>query len=254
MSLLFTDGGSERVLHPNTGTDPTSATLYFWVYPTAATASRSLFRKISVALAGGWSLATAASNGLRTTVAYATANADARSPSALVANTWQFVATTFDGTNAPKIFVGSLSAIVAELTYNISTAPSGARVTESGAQIVVGNIESPASTFAAGFPGRIALMNWMPGVALTEGELRSHQFNPRPHANSKIFAQYGFNGVSTQPDWSGNGNSGSVTGATQVDHVPIWVRGRTLSPYAVLPGIPARFLRVPQAVNRAATY
>lgn len=221
MSLLFTDGGSERVIHPNTGTDPTSATLYFWVYPTATTASRSIFRKISVALAGGWSFATAASAGLRTTVNYSTTNADSRTTSGLVINTWQFIATTFDGVAAPKIYVGSLTAALAELSYNVSNAASGSRVTESGAQIVVGNIESPATSFSAGFPGHIAVMNWIPGVVLTEGQLKSHQFMPRVHPSTKIFSQYGFNGTSTQPDWSGNGNAGTVAGATQSAHVPL---------------------------------
>lgn len=220
-SLLFTDGGPTRVPYGNTGTDPTVGTIYCWVYPTATTASRSIFRKISVGLAGGWSLATAASGGFRMTIDYAVTDADARTTSGMVVNTWTFVAGTFDGTNAPKIYSGTLTSPVKELAYNISTAPSGARVTDGGATVLIGNIESPPTTFAGGYPGRIAMCNFIDGTALSLIQLRSHQLFPRVDLKSKIFTFFGLTGLITQPDWSGKKNSGTNIGAVLNPGLPI---------------------------------
>jgi hypothetical protein len=44
---------------------------------------------------------------------------------------------------------------------------------------------------------------------------------PRPIAGCVGFWHLGANGVGTQPDWSGNANAGTVTGATVSDHVPL---------------------------------
>ncbi len=220
MSLLFTDGSSDRVDHGNTGSSPAASTFYAWVYPTALTATRQFFRKGG--LTGYYSIAFGGTANVRVLIDYASADATRRSSvsSWFTANAWQFAAVTFDGTNAPKIYRGDLTTTVIEATsYDQTTAPSGARITDGGAAAIVGNGDN--SGFNAGFPGRIAVANWIDGTALSLPELQIHQFQPQKHTNSKIFTQYGFNGTSTQPDWSGNGNAGTVTGATQTQHVPL---------------------------------
>jgi len=57
--------------------------------------------------------------------------------------------------------------------------------------------------------------------ALSLGEIRSLQFHPRVLSGCVLYSHYGFNGTGTQPDWSGKGNSGTVTGATVSNHVPL---------------------------------
>jgi hypothetical protein len=221
-SLLFTDGGSEKVDHGNTGTDPTISTFYAWVYPTSCTAQRSIIRKIDPSLLGNYALATAVTCGIRFTVDYATTDADARGQNNdFTINNWWFVAVTFDGVTAPKLYIGNLTTPVHEIaSYSISTAPSGARVTDGGARTIIGNLDN-GGVVNAGFQGRIAVANFIQGSVLSLGQLKQHQFNPHAEAGSRIFTWYGFNGTGTQPDWSGNKNNGTVTGAKIAPNVPI---------------------------------
>ena len=215
MSLTYVDAADGRVNHGNTGTDPTAGSLYMWFQPIISViASRSLFRKITVALNGQWSLATAASNGVRTSINYSTTNADSRSTAGLVANVWNFIGTSFDGSTAPHIYRGDLTTACTELTYNINNAPVGSRVTDGGAPVLIGNIESPAGAYSASPNMFMAMVHWIPGTVLSLSDFQAHQYRPFRLANSKILCFYGLNsiGLGTQQDWSGAGNNGTVLG------------------------------------------
>ena len=60
---------------------------------------------------------------------------------------------------------------------------------------------------------------------LALAEIQRQQFRPHPLASTLVFCMLGYAGTGTQPDWSGNGNNGTVTGATVADHVPLGAFG-----------------------------
>lgn len=133
---------------------------------------------------------------------------------------WKCIAATFDtGAGAgllAHIYHGDLATVLAESTYGTATDGSGAFETENAA-LVIGNNAVPNSALL----GRIAVvMAW--NRVLSLAELQSQQFRPRKSDGCVLFMHLGFNGVSTQGDLSGNVNNGTVTGATQSDHVPLF--------------------------------
>lgn len=138
--------------------------------------------------------------------------------SAISTNTWRFVGFSWDGTNAPKIYRGDLTTAIAEVSsYVTSQAGSGTAQDESANSMIFGNI-NPAG--GEGFNGRIATVMVYNRV-LSVGEMQSLQFMPRAASGCLIYSNYGYNGTTNAPDWSGNGNTGTNTGATVGDHVPV---------------------------------
>jgi hypothetical protein len=198
-----------------------------WVYPTSvATSAGLLFMQKGRAASGGTRRAfsfAAAGNFLRLTVDRATTDTDYIASSlALTDNTWHCIAATFNSAASAgevvNLYCGTLTAEMAETTYSTATDGSGAVGDDSGLAMKLGNDGAAASTSA--FKGRIAIAAIFNRV-LTLGELQSWQFHPRVMSGCVGFWQLGYNGTSTQPDWSGNGNNGTVTGATLSDHVPL---------------------------------
>lgn len=218
-SLSFGAATSDRVDCGNTGTDPTAGSVWLWCYPTDVGGGQIMFNKgqTIVATTGIWRLvinAISTPGSIRLVVDYATTDADARSnTNTLTANMWQFVAATFDGTNAPKIYLGSMLNQAAEVSYGTQTAPSGARVTDGGGSAVWGNssIGSPVNTFK----GKMSFGDFLPGTVLTLKELRWAQANCRPfRGRSKCFMEFGRMGTGRQMDRSGYANHGTLTGPT----------------------------------------
>lgn len=138
----------------------------------------------------------------------------------LTAGVWAFVAVTFVFGTSAHIYVGGLNAIAAETGYTTTTngATQGA---ETGGSCLWGNRNAGSTVATAGaFPGTMA-WGQVYNRVLSLGEIKSLQFNPKKLSGCVDYHQFGFNDVSTQPDWSGNGNAGTVTGFTQSDHVPL---------------------------------
>lgn len=136
------------------------------------------------------------------------------------ANTWYFLAFTWDTVTpaTPKIYKGTLTSSVVLDTDG--TSGSGSVDDNSADPFVVGNKSKSSETYNRAFHSNIA---WT-GVwnrALSLGELQDQQFRPHVTSGNILFTHYGFNGVNVQPDWSGNGNAGTVTGATVSPHVPL---------------------------------
>jgi len=71
-----------------------------------------------------------------------------------------------------------------------------------------------------GWDGNIAIVAVVDRV-LTLGEIQSWQFRPRVVSGTKLFCHLGYDGVGDQADWSGTVGTGTNTGATQADHVPL---------------------------------
>lgn len=149
----------------------------------------------------------------------ATTNALADCESAYSNNAWQCVATTYDETDGPRIFVGSLTSALAEVSY--ATAPtvgSGATNADNTETLKIFN----RTTLVGAPAGRAGnFMFW--NRRLTLGELRTHQW--RPHASSGLVVWHNYNeGTGTQRDYSGAKNTGTVTGATYLSsNVPLGV-------------------------------
>jgi hypothetical protein len=268
MALTFGAVSSDAV---NIGTGASISNLnpltyVAWVYPTSvATSAGLLFMQKGRAASGGTRRAfsfAAAGNFLRFVADRATTDTDYIASSlALTDNTWHCIAATFSSAASAgevvNLYCGMLTTEMAETTYSTTTDGSGAVGDDSGLAMKIGNDGAAASTSA--FKGRIACAAIFNRV-LTLGELQTWQFRPRVLSGCVGFWAFGYNGTSTQPDWSGNGNAGTVTGATLSDHVPLRGLRRRRSglyvPYTATAAaaVYQRLYGVNQSIHRASTY
>lgn len=140
--------------------------------------------------------------------------------SPLSLNVWHFVAASFNSGasagNIAHIYVGTLTTLAVESAYGTQTDGAGTPDTDVGSIWIVGNKGNKAKSFE----GDIAIAGLI-DRELTLGQIQDLQFRPRAVKDTKIFIHLGHNGTGTQPDWSGNGNSGTVSGPTAADHVPL---------------------------------
>lgn len=137
----------------------------------------------------------------------------------LIVDIWQIVVWRFVEADAQecRLYIGDLDTPLVEVGYSDVTTGSG-MLSTSGNPLIIGR--DSAANFP--FEGDIASVIIWPLTALTIEQMRIHQWNFRPQiAGSELYVQYGFNGAGTQADWSGSANNGTVTGATQSDHVPL---------------------------------
>ena len=222
MSLLFSESSTNLVNFGSAAALDNLArgTFLGWFYPTTvANAFRTFAGKAGsnqIALhrrgiAGGGSM-------LRMYVTRATTEQNATSATAtLTANAWQFLAGTWDVTDGgPKVYRGTLAALVSDVT-DTSADGSGAKGDDSAVAVHVGTTPGASES-----PGMRCAMFQMHNTDLLLAQLIEQQFFPHPLASTLIYCQLGYAGTGTQPDWSGNGNNGTVTGATVTpDHVPM---------------------------------
>jgi hypothetical protein len=150
---------------------------------------------------------------------YLQAAAHAANFAAYGLNKWLCFAFIFNtgGADADQIMLmGDLStSLAAPSGYSTQTLGSGT-LTTTARDFYLGN--GPATTRELhGRIGSAALFD----SALTVAQCQWWQFNPRMMPGCSGLYHLGFNGTGTQTDYSGNGASGAVTGATQVDHVPV---------------------------------
>ena len=220
MALDFSPGVATLVNHGSAASldDMDVGTYVVWMFPTS-TDARSICDKRDTS---GWRTFPCQSNSrLAFQLNRATVNLTIFSSNDFyTANVWNFAAATWDASGADadqKLFQGTLSAAVAEeSSYGTQTVGSGATVTNAGGDFFVGNNGENNVALI----GRIAWFGvW--NVQLTLAQLQAQQFFPHKTAGCVLFSHYGYNGVGTQADWSGNVNNGTVTGATQADHVPL---------------------------------
>lgn len=170
-----------------------------------------------------------------------------------VANAWNYIAIAHDygaGATGQQIYRGSLAAFAAEPAYDNRDAPAGAVNDDSAANVSVGAYNS-ASNYFAGIIA--AFMCW--DVKLSLAEIQQQQFRiDRPivqRANCVLFSNYF--GTGAQPDLSGNGNNGTVTGATAAAHPPLRIARGAGFAYAVAAAA-ARVPRPTAAYNNLAIY
>lgn len=218
-----------------------ATTLLLWIQISTLTNTRTLWGKLPLGTFNGFLRFSGTSGDLQwshrrtgNAFTYTTNN----TPLSTL-NKWYCVAATYDlslGASVAHVYVGSLTAALVESTYSTSTQGSGtcdtADTTDSTQLLNTNEVGTSRALQGVG----AHFMQW--NRALSKGELLDQQFYPHVSNGCVVFMPLGFNGTSTQPDWSGNGNVGTVTGSTVSAHVPlgpIFARPRA-SAYTVFNG------------------
>lgn len=228
MALTFGAVNSDRVVVANHASlqNLTAATYVSWIRPTGNTAFRRIYQKNTPA--SGSSRIFAHGNTGTPQVGFevsrATTNCLAYGNTANFAayalNAWNFCAARYDtgaATGDQNVYVGNLSTPLAEPSaYASQAVGTGAVGGDAGSDARIGNNAADNGAMQ----GDIAFFGlW--NRYLTYGEMLAQQWHPHPTEGCVVFLMLGWNGTSTQPDWSGNLNNGTVTGATVAAHVPL---------------------------------
>lgn len=154
----------------------------------------------------------------------------------ITVDTWQFIAFIDGDGTQPRAWRGTLSALATETGYNGRVTGDGLPTDDSGNDLNIGS--RVAGGAAANNCDWIIACAWVYDTILTEARIIAQQFMPYASvdpASCVLFENYGWNGVGTQPDWSGKGNNGVVTGATVASHVPLRIARRSFMPYQIAP-------------------
>lgn len=242
MALTFGAAASDRVTL-GAGLDNEQAfTALAWIYKTADTNGTRIWHKGAGNVKDFILQFGAGGNDFGLVVRRATTNGDSASVTGVLPdNEWSCVACTYDETDGPRLFKGSLTSAIAEVSYATRIVGSGVTDDDSGSAHIIGN----DTTNTRAFPGRIARLAHF-RRRMTLQEIIAWQFGAFTDADCDIYLELGYNGTGTQPNLTslGNGINGIVTGATVADHVPLGL------PYTHTAYVGSRNARV---VNRRGT-
>lgn len=202
--------------------DKTSGTWLIWCRPTTLTTGKALCGKDDNASPFGSNVIrlSGASGDLQTFITRATTSTNyitnttplsATGTSACIAAQWDTGAAAGELVNIHKGLVG---ATMAEATYGTATDGSGAQTGDAAATFVIGNRRNGGT---AAFQGDIYLLAWYNGV-LSAADIEKWRLRPvNIVLGSSCLGAWilGNNGsTGSQADLTGNGNNGTVTGAT----------------------------------------
>lgn len=128
--------------------------------------------------------------------------------SSIALNAWQHVAIVYNKgstSNDPVLYINGVSQTITE-----TTAPAGTAVDDAASDLYIGDRADSLRCFV----GQLAHIHAYKGVTLSAGEIR--QLMRYPGSIRRGLAAYWplWGTSSPEPDYSGNGNSGTVTGAT----------------------------------------
>lgn len=223
MSRLFVGNSNTDII--NTGQDAlfdglAALTLSIWCYRTADnTAYNRTFSK-GVSLVKTYGLFVGAGGDLNKPFVLLNDGADryAGPPAtAPAANTWYHHGATWDGANLRNYVDGVETA-------SSPSAATGTMGTNALNLAIGADPEEFAALQASSFPGRLAEPAiW--NVAASAGEMAAlargvSPLRIRPTALLGYWPLFGVG--SPEPDYSGNGNNGTITGSvTQADHAPV---------------------------------
>lgn len=129
-----------------------------------------------------------------------------------VAGRWYHMAGTFDGTTVKVRVYDSTDASV----NNYTTARTGS-IDSTSNNLFIGTFESFSSSFD--LEGRVANVRIWKDIALTDQEVDAIRFHPGLYRSPALWLPLGL--ASPEPDWSGSGHSGAVTGASVGNGPPI---------------------------------
>ena len=133
----------------------------------------------------------------------------------LVVNQWQVIVTTFDGTNAIKIYACALGGALAEVSYSSQTAGSGSLVDDSSATLRVGTRDPLDATFFAGGVAECSL--WSRVLSADELGALGRGFAPAFFPRGRVFYCPIDGRHSPEQNWSGT-TDGTVTEAVYLEH------------------------------------
>lgn len=139
--------------------------------------------------------------------------------SALATSTWVFLCAVANagGANGDQdLWLGNLTTAPAEpSSYTSQVVGSGDHTTNGSDDMIIGNDVNQTQAI----PGQIAMIGfWKRAFSSTEMDALRRIWNCNYPVASQGCWVFGVgNSTGTQPDWSGNGNNGTVTGATATD-------------------------------------
>lgn len=130
-------------------------------------------------------------------------------------NEWVFLASRYNETDGVDWYRGTLTSAPVLLS---GTKTLGAGATSANtSDLWIGNRNATSSLSAAHDIGQCELIN----ASLSLDEI-VQQWSRWTNLSSTVMnLRLGENGTGTQPDYSGNGNAGTITGATLSDNPPI---------------------------------
>jgi hypothetical protein len=221
MALTFGAATSDRVTYGNPGnlTEASAVSFAVWFQLSTFTAGRRLMSKSAQDGNGGPAFSLTGTDELQMTFTKSSVNALANSNTLTVGTgVWYCAIGVYDPADTqPRIYFGSLTAPIAEVGY-AAGATIGSGTSNSTANLVVGNQANAGPTLA--LQGDIARAAAVYAV-MTLADMQRWQFKTQPLANCKLLTYPGLFGTGTQPDYSGNGNHGTVTGATVTAPPPL---------------------------------
>jgi len=152
----------------------------------------------------------------------------------IVLNVWQFVAGTWVGTvgtNAPKLYRGTLSTPVAEVSYASTNLGSGTQGSDAALEGFIGNRGAADRTFNGPIEHPSVWDNALSLAQLDALRLRPYApFHRFATAAGTVINLKGYwplteSAAATCRDHSGNGSNGTVTGTTVGVNAPyLWTR------------------------------
>lgn len=197
-------------------------TLLAWCKPNTVSAT---FRQIAgqISTTGQWRWATGNDNGtgvLRLFLAGSTSLNYISDSGFIVVDVWNYIAFVADTSEGDgdrgRIYRGDLSTDATEVTYATVEEPISLFSTNSDLEI---GVDGDGSGFS--FDGHIAMISVWPGTALTLAQIVEHQLDTVPKvAGNGIWTHFqGGQAV----NWSGASAAvnGTITGATESNHVPL---------------------------------
>ncbi len=197
-------------------------TMCAWVYPTNIDAT---FKQVCGNSAQGiWSrLASSDALGpgaMRGFAKHTVQTADSLSViNTVLVNQWNFLVTTFQAGNTPEVrlYWGDLDTEVSEVSYFSNQQSQGDVNEKAGDPFLVG---SAGNLFF--FLGRIATVAVWPLTTLTLSQIKVVQRNPLLVLDGcELLSYYGFEGLGTQPDYSGSNNPGTPASVSLESYPPI---------------------------------
>lgn len=228
MALHFADSSTDRVECGNSSelNDIAAGTIIVWHLPDGQGNDEGWAAKISGGDGWDWS-APADTDAMRFILRRIGGNINVNSTNStqvIATGVWNYNAVAWDinGADADqKLFYGRLNVAVTEAdNYTFQSVGSGAVYSDAASNFTIANIPGGGG---ASFDGKIALLAvWDKQLTLAQIEAQRHMLDKAiESANCVGFWNLGLYGTGVQPDWSGNGNNGTVTGATVSPHVPL---------------------------------